>query len=333
MKKLVQLVYLGLCIFLLAPVANAQDKEPVRIIYDADMGPMIDDVGGLAVLHALADKGEAKILATIASNRHPTIAQTFDVLNTYYGHPNIPIGVPRGPAVEIKDVPEFPILGGWTNYIVQNYPHDVRSNDVVPGATDLYRRVLSEQPDNSVVIVTVGFMTPLADLLASVPDEYSDLNGKELIEKKVKRVVSMAGAFPDGREYNLYKDMRASKFAFENWPTEIIYSGFEIGKKVQTGYEIIQNDEIQNNPVRDVYRMKIDKNRSSFDQTAVLVGVRGVDPYYELVEGKITVNWDGSNGWNSNGKGQYYLVEKQDPQQVADLIDELMQYVPDRYSK
>lgn len=330
MKNLFRYALLGLFSFFLMPALTVAQEEPVPIIYDADMGPMIDDVGGLAVLHALEDKGEAEILATIASNRHHTIAQIFDVLNTYYGHPNIPIGVPDGPAVEIKDVPEFPILGGWTDKLVQNYPTDIRSNEVVPSAVEVYRKVLSEQPDNSVVIVTVGFMTNMADLLASTADEYSTMNGKELIKAKVKKLVSMAGTFPDGREYNLYKDMRASKFAFENWPTEIIYSGFEIGAKVQTGYKLIKNDEIENSPVRDVYRMKIDKNRSSFDHTAVLVAVRGVDPYYELVEGKITVNWDGSNGWDIDGEGQYYLVEKMKADKVADLIDELMQHKPTR---
>lgn len=335
MKYLSKTFYIVLVWFVLIPLmTNAQSENgPVRIIYDADMGPMIDDVAGLAILHAMADSGEAKILATVSSNRYPKVAQVFDVLNTYYGEPNIPIGIPKGPAVEKPDAPEMGILGGWADKIVAKYPADIRSNDVVPSAVEVYRRVLSQQPDHSVTIVSVGFMTNLADLLASTPDKYSALNGKELIQKKVDKLVSMAGAFPSGREYNLYMDTRASMFAFDNWPTKIIYSGFEIGKKVQTGYPLITNDEIQNNPVRDIFRMKIDKNRSSFDPTAVLVAVRGVQPYYNLKKGKIVVNWDGSNAWDSSGEGQYYLVEQKSPQYVANIINNLMQYEPPRYSK
>jgi len=331
-KLHIYIFVLSIPLILFSTQSNAQNQsKPVSIIYDADMGPMIDDVGALAVLHALADKGEARILATVASNKHETIAQVFDVLNTYYGKPNIPIGVPGRLAVEINDVPEFPILGGWTDMLVNKYPADIRSNEVVPSAVEVYRKVLSQQPDKSVTIVTVGFLTNLADLLASIPDRFSELDGEELIKKKVDKVICMAGKFPKGREYNLYMDMRASKFTFENWPTEIIYSGFEIGKRVQTGYPLIQNDNIQNSPIRDVYRMKIDKNRSSFDQTAVLVAIRGVEPYYKLQEGRIIVNWDGSNSWDMDKKGQYYLVENQPPEDVEKIINELLQHPSTRY--
>jgi len=322
--------YIILFLYLLFPnVLIAQNSEkPVLIIYDTDMGPMIDDVAGIAMLHAFADSGEAELLATIASNNHSNVAQVLDVFNTYFGKPKIPIGVPKGPAVKIDDTPNFNMYGGWTDYIVNKYPATIRSNEVASDAVDVYRRVLSNQPDNSVTIVTVGYMTNIADLLASAPDEISDLSGMQLAEQKVKRMVSMAGIFPSGREYNLYMDTRASIIAFDYWPGEIIFSGFEIGRDVQTGYPLILNKEIENSPVRDVFKMKVDRNRSSFDQTAVLVAVRGVDSFYDLVPGRITVNLDGSNGWDSEGEGHYYLVEKTDPKIIEDIINELIQHQP-----
>lgn len=300
----------------------------VSVIFDTDMGPMIDDVGALAMLHALSDNGEAEILATIASNTHPDIARVIDVFNTYYGRPNIPIGVPKGPAVEISDTPGFNIFGGWTRYLVNNYPATIRSNEVAADAVKLVRRILSKQPDNSVTIITVGFLTNLADLLASGEDEYSNLNGVELVERKVIRLVAMAGIFPSGHEYNLNMDTRASMIAFEHWPTEIIFSGFEIGRNVRSGMAIVNNDEINNSPVREAFRMKLDGDRSSFDQTAVLVAVRGVNPFYELEQGRITIELDGRNGWDSSGEGHYYLVEKMDPSEVGEIIDELIQQQP-----
>jgi len=140
--------------------AYAQENgDATPIIYDADMGPMIDDVGGLAVLHALAESNKTDVLATVANNRHPGVSKVFNVINTYYKKPSLSIGVPQHPSPEIKDAPEFSILGGWTNKIIREYPTDIFSNRTVPSSVEVYRRVLSNQPDNSVTIVTVGFLT------------------------------------------------------------------------------------------------------------------------------------------------------------------------------
>lgn len=325
MNKLI-LVALSVLTIGLQNVYSQSDSNPISVIYDTDMGPMIDDVAGIAMLHAFADKGEAEILATIASNRHSNVAQVIDVFNTYYGRTKIPLGVPRGPAVESLDFGSM--MGGWTNYIVQNYPSTVRSNEVAYDAVDLYRKILSEQENKSVTTITVGFLTNIADLLASGPDEHSNLNGIELVEQKVNRLVAMAGTFPSGYEYNLYKDTRASKIAFQYWPTEIIFSGFEIGREVRTGMPLINNTDIKNSPIRETFRMKLDDDRSSFDQTAVLVAVRGAAPFYELKPGRITVDIDGQNGWDESGSGHYYLIEKMDPEDVAEIINDLIQHEP-----
>src|SRR5699024_1815640 len=101
--KLINLVLFNILVFNF--IWNAQKhikKDTIPVIFDADMGPMIDDVAAIAVLHALASKGEAKILATIGSNVYPGVAKVFDIFNTYYGRPNIPIGLPdpeKGPVI------------------------------------------------------------------------------------------------------------------------------------------------------------------------------------------------------------------------------------------
>lgn len=320
--------------------ANAQIKKPVPIIYDSDMGPMIDDVAAIAVLYALQAKGEARILATLGNNVYPGVGRVFDVFNTYFGYPNMRIGLPKaGAIVGIKDELELNILGGWTDKLLEKFPSDIVSNDLIPDAVKIYRRVLSEQPDQSVTIVSVGFLTNLSNLLSSEPDEYSDLNGKDLVKRKVVKVMAMAGTFtgphagPWGpyKEYNLYMDAKSSKHVFEQWPTPIYFIGFQLGLKVKVGYPIIANERIRNNPVKYVFNMKIEKNRSGFDPIAALVGVRGIEPYFDKVEGHITVGWDGSNGWNPSGKGQYYLkANAAGPDEAERVINELMQFVPNK---
>src|SRR5687768_10367927 len=79
------------------PVARTRPAAPpVRIIFDTDMDSDCDDAGALAVLHALADRGEAEILATVASSKNPWSAPCVDAINTYYGRGDLPIGVPKG---------------------------------------------------------------------------------------------------------------------------------------------------------------------------------------------------------------------------------------------
>ena len=252
------------------------------------MGPDYDDVGAIAMLHAFADAGQARILATIASTNYPNVTPVLSVLNTYFNRPNIPIGVPKGKAIGDKDTQH------WSDTLVARYPHSVRSNDDRPDAVALYRQILAKQPDRSVTVITVGFLTNLANLLDSKPDQYSPLSGKALAAKKIKQVVSMAGKFPAGREYNVFRDTAASKIVFANWPTPILMSGFEIGEHIHSGLPLTQNKAIQHSPVKDVFRISLpksaeDKNgRMSWDQTAVLVGVRGYAPYYTVKSGRLT---------------------------------------------
>ncbi|TAN12999.1 MAG: nucleoside hydrolase [Chitinophagaceae bacterium] len=303
-------------------------NKPVPIIFDSDIGPDYDDVGAITILHAMQQKGEAKVLATLASNKYEGIAAVLDVFNTYWGEPDIPIGVPKGWAVDMSD-PQH-----WSDTILAKYPHQIDSNDQAPDAVEVYRMVLAAQPDHSVTIVTVGFLTNMGNLLLSKGDSYSPLTGIELVKKKVKLLVSMAGAFPSGKEFNMDHDPKASKEVFENWPTPVIFSGFEIGEHIKTGLPLIHNDSIHRDPAKDVFRINIPLNpmdsagRMSWDEATTLVAVRGYKPFFTLHPGRVIVNEDGSNSWNDNGKGQYYLVQKGSPEKVAEVINQLMMETP-----
>ena len=308
---------------------SAQDSHPpVPVIFDTDMGPDYDDVGAIALLHAYADQGNAKILATIASTKYEGVAAVINVLNTYFKRPNIPIAVPKGEAVTTKDFQH------WTDSLIANYPHATNKNEEVPDAVSLYRKILADQPDQRVTIITVGFLTNIAALLQSSPDEHSPLSGKELVKKKVHKLVSMAGKFPSGREFNVHEDVKSAQYVVENWPNTIVFSGFEIGEKIKTGLPLIQNSAIQNSPVKDAYAISIpmsegDKDgRMSWDQTAVLVAIKGHAPYYQLEQGKMTVKEDGSNGWDPTGTNHFYLVEDRPFAEVQHIINELMMHQP-----
>ena len=57
--------------------------QPKKVIYETDMCLDVDDVGGLAMLHALADEGEVEILAVTFNEVHPSGAAAIDAINTW----------------------------------------------------------------------------------------------------------------------------------------------------------------------------------------------------------------------------------------------------------
>ncbi len=147
-------------------------------------------------------------------------------------------------------------------------------------------------------------------------------------------LVSMAGRFPEGSEFNVNIDPASSQYAFENFPRPVIFSGFEIGKDIKTGIPLISDSSIQNSPVKDVFRISIpmakedSAGRMSWDETAVLVAIKGHEPFYGLNSGKIIVDEKGANKWDSTGTGHFHLVAKAPPAQVQELINKLIMHQP-----
>jgi purine nucleosidase len=80
-----------LALALACPVAAA--GEPVRIIFDTDMGNDVDDALALALLHACESRGEARILAVTITKDNRWAATFVDLLDTFYGRPGIPVGM------------------------------------------------------------------------------------------------------------------------------------------------------------------------------------------------------------------------------------------------
>ena len=319
---------LQLCLFLTAACSVKNDPPPVKIIFDTDLGPDYDDVGALAILHAMADSGKAEILATISSNKHELVVPSIEVINTWFGRPDLPVGAPAG---------EGAVMGSsqhWADSITARYEHRTKSTSEAPDAVKIYRKILSGSPEKSVTIVTVGFLTNLSDLLKSPADEISSLSGPELIESRVSQLVSMAGHFPAGREFNVFIDSAASKYVFENWPGEIIFTGFEIGREILTGLRLIKSP-VQNSPVKDVFRISIplskeDTNgRMSWDETAVIIAVYGTDGFFDTKRGSIIVSEDGSNTWKDDPEGLHrYVIRKMPVDELTRFIEDRMMHIP-----
>jgi inosine-uridine nucleoside N-ribohydrolase len=305
--------------------ATGQDRDLARVIFDTDIQGDADDVGAVAMLHALADRGEVRILAMGVSCRNPWSPLCLDALNIYYGRPQIPLGVVKGPA--------FYKPSRYAKVVAEEFPHALKSAEEAPNAASLYRQILAEQEDDSVIMVSIGQLTNFRNLLKTAPDEQSPLDGHDLVQSKVRIWVCMGGKIPGGSEANFVHDGPAAEYAVNNWPTPIVFSGFEIGRPVLTGGRF--REKPRSSPARRAFEAFNGlKSKASYDQTAVLYAARGLngglDDVWDLVsEGHMHVREDGTNEWRSRpDKDHAYLVEKMAPDKVARLIEDLMVEAP-----
>jgi inosine-uridine nucleoside N-ribohydrolase len=339
------------CALWLLPLASAAPPAPVDVIFDTDMALDVDDVGALALLHALADRGECHLLAVGVSEsaRHdngmwgPPMA---DVVNTYFGRPDIPIGVFRGPHQQTAD------KGRYAEKTAAAFPHDLRRGTDAPEAYKLYRQVLAGRPDHSVTMLSVGFLTNLDALLRSGPDEASPLDGVALVRRKVKEWSCMGGRYPSSGEqgeFNLATYPEATAYVLAHWPTPATFAGFEIGVKVKTGARLIREHGPRTSPVARAYlEYTGGPARESWDQTAALYAVRGLghagQAYFtavtrghnrfELAAAPPTRRGAPSfsrNTWVSEPDSEHaYLVEAMAPERLAEVIEGLMMHRPAR---
>ncbi|WP_345683110.1 sulfatase-like hydrolase/transferase [Novipirellula caenicola] len=301
--------------------------EPVKLILDTDMSGDADDVGTLAMLHALADRGECELLATIVNRADLTKASAaaVDAINTYYGRPNLPIGTDKvGPTALQR-------TSSYAASLRDGFPNDIGPDDKAPDALDVYRKTLSAQPDNSVTICSVGALSNLAELWRREP---------ELVKSKVRRLVIMGGEFPQSNrpETNIKTHLEASIVVANEWPGEIVWQGFEIGNTLITGERLKQTPH--DNPVRRGYEKRRYKNRASidggqpsYDQAAALFAVRGAQPqYWEVVSGgRVKLDANGVSTWVDDPTGKHHYVKRVCPEnQLATVIESLMVTPPKR---
>ena len=309
--------------------SNITNADKVRLILDTDLGPDYDDVGAMAVMHALADSGYVDILATISSNKSELTIPCIEIINTYFKRPDIPLGVAKG---ESAVTLECPHNKKWTEVLPQKYTHRIAKSSDAPDAVKVYRSILCTQPDNSVTICTIGAFSNLKELLQSKGDEFSPETGVELVRRKVKQLVSMAGVFPEGREYNVYCDASSSSFVVSHWPTDIIFCGFEIGYNIITGRRVSRMP-VENHPIKDVFLLSMSQGepqgRWSWDQATVWVAIKGYTPYYISERGVISVDSEGNNTWRATRTGKHIrLIESLPAKEMEDLLEQYMMHCP-----
>lgn len=304
---------------------DAVAHEPVSLIFDTDVGNDVDDALALGVIHSLASRGACRLLGVTVTKDSDLAGPFVDLINTFYGRPDVPIGVVRNG--KTPEPGKFLPLASEKKGDQYRYPHRLESGRNAPEAVALLRKLLAAQPDGSVALVQVGFSTNLARLLDSNADDASPLAGRDLVAKKVKVLSVMAGAFTpiNGNahycEYNVVQDIANCRKLADEWPTDVVWSGFEIGIAVPYPAESIVRDfgYIDDHPVAESYRRyePPPHNRPTWDLTSVLYAVHPDRGYFDLSPpGRVTIENDGFSKFEPKDGGRHRYLKMNETQRA-----------------
>ena len=272
------------------------------VILDTDIGSSTDDLFSLEMLHYYQQQGRCKLLGVIVDREGEDCAACADVMNTYFNHSDVPIGLVRNgiknPSVWInyKALPTYTKADG-----TPMFAHSIGDYSALPDGWQLYRRLLAAQPDHSVSICSIGFTACLALLLESVGDTYSPLSGVELVRQKVKCLYIQGGSFGQSPEpdFNFLQGMEFAKTFFRLWPSDvdIIFDPMETGNGIEYLPEQVISDVswTDYHPIKQVYmNCNCNTGQMMWDPLTVINAVEG-DNLFTLTErGTVVLNDDGT---------------------------------------
>ncbi|HBG26300.1 MAG: hypothetical protein A2Y10_01940 [Planctomycetes bacterium GWF2_41_51] len=305
------------------------EKHRTKIILETDIGNDIDDVLALMMIHTLMSRNCCELLAVSINKSNLYSAVLTDVINAFYQRSEIPIGYTRN-GLSSGD-------GTFIKQISERFS-ELRKKNEYYESVSLLRKILAENADNSVVIVSIGLLSNLAELLISKADEYSDLPGIELVMRKVKCVCCMGGNFSNEAlasrkdcfaEYNIAEDIVSSRNVINNWPGKIIFAGWEVGAKIVYPAESILNDFkwAQEHPGVEAYKIfkQMPYDRPCWDLTAVLQAVCP-NKYFKLSRpGMVRVNENNTFSFinDANGNHRYLILDDNRIDEIKSFLIEL----------
>lgn len=241
----------------------------------------------------------------------------------------------------------YPSRGEYAGRISHNWPRALNDSSSTPTPLELYRRILSSAEDNSVTLISLGFLTNLAALMNSPSDDVTPLAGSDLISAKVKELVIMGGQYPSGWEFNFGGGDPASTYdVVSNWPRNvpITYSGFELSENIFSG-KTLPDLAPRDSPILAAYQWYVGRcstARESWDPVTTLYGILGLDGCREFGTGKLftyanEIGYNkafanGSNTWvdDAGVSNQHWLrlANGVTNETMAQLLDQLYAHGP-----
>ena len=304
-----------------------KDRIEQNFIIDTDLDADCDDVGALALADILTKQKYGKLLCVTHCVGHIEATRNIASINKYYGV-KVPIGMYKGS-------PIVPFANKYVDEVNKRFPSEEAEFE---DSIRLLRRTLANSKDNSVTFISIGQFSNLERLRTSLPDDISPLSGDELMERKLTRIVSMAGLFYDSTysksnyndnnvgEYNIYSDLAdARSFIDNNNKIPHYFADFF------TGYDLVTLDEFVSkykfaNPVSTAYYLFSNgKGRQSWDLITILYAFLSTNKAFSLIgPGKVKLDKNGVTSFVPNEKGNNFYIRINNKDYIKNYINTLM---------
>lgn len=288
--------------------------EKRSVILDTDISSDCDDAGAIAIMMQYIKKYQVNLLGICNCTSNAYGNGAIRAICEHYG-----LSEPVMGRAEVK--PSEAFNSKYNKEITHKYCKYENSACAAMSDTDFYNKLLSDVPDNSVTIITIGMLTDIS----------AALNRDALLfNKKVNSIIAMAGKFPTGKEFNAETDPFALKNVLEKFRNLMVFSGHEVGKDIKTGFDA----EFENNPVFDCYKLQCTGElpylNSSYDLTAIQYAFEGEGTFYQISKPvNISVSTDGSiKSVKDKNSNRYYIIKQGTDSELEKELNELLRKEP-----
>jgi hypothetical protein len=146
----------------------------------------------------------------------------------------------------------------------------------------------------------------------------------------------MAGNFAKPEpEYNIYTDPESARTLLQDWPTPMIFSGFETGLAVTFPYRALDTEfrYTAHHPIVDAFKIFVPKpeDHPAWDPTAVLEAIRPNDGYFSLSgPGRVSLGPKNVTIFRADPKGRcrYLIVSQEQAIRLRQLLVDLVSEPP-----
>lgn len=303
-KRVIQAIIIVLLAISIWYIPKDKDKNP--FIVDLDFSTDVDDVCAVRVANILDKRGVIDLKAMMLCVTGENIIDAMQGLLDYDDMDGVDIGTS---ALNIVDTSPY-----WNTLAEYNKTNDER---VVKDSVKLYRQILINNI-HDVTIVTTGYLTNIAELLKSEPDEISRKSGEELVKDKVKAIYITGGSYPDGYDNNFFfrpEAIEAINYVIESCEVPIYLISSNNGAPFTCGGLLQRQDKERKDPVsRALDATGFYDGRAAWDPFSIWVAACGFEETRTYIE-KTDIDINPEDGFNTfipSEQGNLFRVQRID---------------------
>lgn len=287
-----------------------------NIIIDTDLGCDCDDAGALALAHLFYNFNIANILCETHCINNVSGCKLIDKINAYYGK-KFKIGIASCSKIDPEEYYNKFV------YAIAGKPDGRLKYD---SADEVTAEALKNAEDRSVTLIYIGQLNNLASLLRQY---------YPLVKQKTNRIVIMGGCFARydefyrhnnysfRGEFNIATDIESAREALGYTDLEMDFVDYTCGANVLTGKAF---SRLENNIVKDIYRLNNTEIRASWDLVAVLYALEFKKDFFRVSDyGKVEVTDTGKTLFRAGGGKHRYVSLNADETEIADCLEKILQ--------